>query len=103
MLPGVPRFFRAQFDRFAGRLAAAPFRVASIYVKLTEDSFAAELERVQSEYGDVQIGSYPRFDDGVDHHVRLTFESKDPARVAKARDAFLARIPAAAVVRGEGP
>jgi molybdenum cofactor synthesis domain-containing protein len=103
MLPGVPRFFRIQFDRFAERLSAAPFRLASVYVKLTEDSFAVDLERVQSEYADVQIGSYPRFDDGVDHRVRLTFESKDPVRVAAARDAFLARIPRAAVVRGEGP
>jgi molybdenum cofactor synthesis domain-containing protein len=103
MLPGVPRFFRSQFDRFSERLAAPPFRVASVYVKLTEDSIAVELERVQSEYADVQIGSYPRFDDGVDHRVRLTFESKDPGRVAAARDAFLARIPVSAVVRGEGP
>ncbi|HET7753412.1 MAG TPA: molybdopterin-binding protein [Anaeromyxobacteraceae bacterium] len=103
MLPGVPRFFRAQFEGFAARLAAAPFRLASVYVKLTEDCFAVELERVQSEYADVQIGSYPRFDDGVDHRVRLTFESKDPARVMAARDAFLARIPVGAVVRDEGP
>ena len=103
MLPGVPRFFRAQFAHFAERLAASPFRVASLYVKLSEDCFAADLERVQSEYADVQIGSYPRFDDGLDHRVRLTFESKDPVRVAAARDAFLARIPVGAVVRGEGP
>jgi molybdenum cofactor synthesis domain-containing protein len=103
MLPGVPRFFRLQFEAFArDALAAPPFRLASAYLSLREDEFAAELHAVAREYPDVEIGSYPRFD-GADHAVRVTFEAKDAARVEAARAAFLAAVPDAAVVRVEGP
>ena len=104
MLPGVPRFFRLQFEAFARELGvAAPFRLASAYLALREDEFAASLDEVARAYPDVEIGSYPRFDAGADHAVRVTFESKDEARVERARDAFLARVPGVAVVRVEGP
>ena len=103
MLPGVPRFFRLQLDAFlAGLAAAPPFRLASAYLSLREDQFASALDGVARAHPDVEIGSYPRFD-AADHAVRITFESKDAARVAAAREAFLALVPAAAVVRVEGP
>jgi molybdenum cofactor synthesis domain-containing protein len=102
MLPGVPRFFRHQFDAFATGLRAEPFRLAALELALREDEFAALLTAVAREHPDVAIGSYPRFD-GADHAVRVTFEAKDPARVAAARDAFRAALPDGAVVRGEGP
>jgi molybdenum cofactor synthesis domain-containing protein len=103
MLPGVPRFFRLQFDSFvAGGLAAPPFHLASAYLSLREDEFAALLGAVALDHPDVEIGSYPRFD-GADHSVRVTFEAKDAARVAAARAAFLAALPPAAVLRVEGP
>jgi molybdenum cofactor synthesis domain-containing protein len=103
MLPGVPRFFRLQFDAFAIELRGAPrFRVATLELTLREDEFAERLADVARAHPDVAIGSYPRFDD-ADHAVRVTFEATDAARVAAARDAFRAGLPAGAVVRGEGP
>jgi molybdenum cofactor synthesis domain-containing protein len=103
MLPGVPRFFRLQFEAFSAELrGGAPFRLASAYLTLREDQFAALLHRVVREHPDVEMGSYPRFD-GADHAVRVTFEAKDAARVLAARDAFLALLPASVVVRVEGP
>jgi molybdenum cofactor synthesis domain-containing protein len=104
MLPGVPRFFRMQFDAFvAAELGgAAPFRLASAFLSLREDEFAALLDRVAREHPDVEIGSYPRFDP-TDHAVRVTFEAKDAGRVVAARAAFLSALPAGGVVRIEGP
>jgi molybdenum cofactor synthesis domain-containing protein len=102
MLPGVPRFFRLQFDAFCASLGAPPFRLASAYLALREDEFASLLDRVAREHPDVEIGSYPRFD-GADHAVRVTFEAKDAERVAVARAAFLSRLPPDAIVRLEGP
>jgi molybdenum cofactor synthesis domain-containing protein len=102
MLPGPPPFFRAQFDTFVGALESPPFRLASVYVGVAEDSFAVSLHEVAQRHPDVDIGSYPRFDD-ADHRVLITFEAKDATRVEAAMRAFLEALPAGAVVRFEGP
>jgi len=102
MLPGVPQFFRAQFDAFTAVLDAPPFRLATVYLLIAEDLFAQALDRVAREHADVEIGSYPRFDD-ADHRVRVTFEAKDGARVEAALRAFLATLPEGALLRREGP
>ena len=102
MLPGVPEFCRFQFERFATALAASPFKLACVYVRLGEGPIAPLLDRVVADHPTVEIGSYPRFD-GADHRVKLTVESKDEARVIAARDALVAALPPGAVVRVEGP
>jgi molybdenum cofactor synthesis domain-containing protein len=102
MLPGVPEFCRFQFERFAHALAAPPFRLACIYLRVGEGQIAAALDRVVRAHPLVEIGSYPRFD-GADHRVKLTVESKDEATVVAARDALLAALPPGAVIRSEGP
>jgi molybdenum cofactor synthesis domain-containing protein len=102
MLPGVPEFCRFQFENFAPSLAAPPFRLACVYVRIGEGPIAPVLDRLVREHPNVEIGSYPRFD-GADHRVKLTVESKDEARVVAARDALVAALPPGAVVRVEGP
>ncbi len=102
MLPGVPRFFRLQFDAIAHLLVAPPFRLACVYVSSDEGGIAPLLDRVAREHPGVEIGSYPRFDE-ADHRVKLTLEAKDAARVAAALAALLAALPSGAVVRTEGP
>ncbi len=102
MLPGVPQFFRYQFDRLAHLLAAPPFRLASVYVSIGEDRLAPLLDRLARAHADVDIGSYPRFDE-ADHRVRVTLESKDERRVAAALSDLLGALPPGALVRTEGP
>ncbi len=102
MLPGPPQFFQALFDRFAAALETAPFRLASVYLALPEDRFAAALDEVVRSHPDVDIGSYPRFDE-ADHRVLVTFEAKDGERVEAALREFVASLPAGAVLRREGP
>ncbi len=103
MLPGVPQFFRYQFDRIAHLLAAPPFRLACVYLSVGENRIATALDRIASEHPDVEIGSYPRFDPGADHRVKVTVEAKDGSRVAAALAALLSALPEGAVLRTEGP
>jgi molybdenum cofactor synthesis domain-containing protein len=102
MLPGVPRFFRWQFEQVAALLASPPFRLAAVYLAVGEDQVAPLLARLAEGHPAVEIGSYPRFDD-ADHRVKVTIEAKDAARVSAALGALLADLPAGAVVRAEGP
>jgi molybdopterin-biosynthesis enzyme MoeA-like protein len=102
MLPGVPQFFRFQFERIASRLEAPPFRLASVFLSVGEGEIAAALDRVARAHPAVEIGSYPRFDD-ADHRVKVTLEAKDAARVGEALAVLLAALPAGCVVRTEGP
>ncbi len=102
MLPGVPQFFRFQFERVAHLLAGSPFRLACVYLSVGEGALAALLDRVAHAHPGVEIGSYPRFDD-ADHRVKVTLEAKDGARVAAALEALMADLPPGSVVRTEGP
>jgi molybdenum cofactor synthesis domain-containing protein len=101
MLPGPPQFFRAQFDTFASALDAPPFHLACVYLSIGEPRFAQALDEVSRRYPEVEIGSYPRFDE-ADHRVRVTFECKDACLVQAALRSFLAALPEGAVVRCEG-
>lgn len=102
MLPGVPQFFRYQFDRIAGMLAAPPFHLACLFVSEGEEGIAPALDGVAEANPDVEIGSYPRFD-AADHRVKVTVEAKDAARVASVVAALRAALPQGSVVRIEGP
>jgi molybdopterin-biosynthesis enzyme MoeA-like protein len=102
MLPGVPQFFRFQFERIASRLEAPPFRLASVFLSVGEGEIAAALDHVARAHPAVEIGSYPRFDD-ADHRVKVTLEAKDAARVGEALAVLLAALPPGSVVRTEGP
>jgi molybdenum cofactor synthesis domain-containing protein len=103
MLPGVPQFFRFQFDRIAHLLEAPPFRLACLFLSAGEGEIAPALDRIAHAHPAVEIGSYPRFDAGSDHRVLVTLEAKDGAAVRAALDALLAALPPGAVLRAEGP
>jgi molybdenum cofactor synthesis domain-containing protein len=103
MLPGVPQFFRFQFDRIAHLLEAPPFRLARVFLSREEGDIAPALDAVAHAHPAVEIGSYPRFDAGADYRVLVTLEAKDGVAVGGALTALLAALPAGAVIRTEGP
>ncbi|GAO02773.1 molybdopterin-binding protein [Anaeromyxobacter sp. PSR-1] len=103
MLPGVPQFYRHQFERIAHLLQAPPFRLACVYLSAGEGEIAPALDAVAAAHPAVEIGSYPRFDAGADHRVKVTLEAKDAARVEAALRALLAALPAGSILRTEGP
>lgn len=101
VLPGVPSFFRAKFDEvLRARLGGPPFILRQVYVSVGEDEIALPLETVQKAHPELELGSYPRFDD-ADHRVRLTVEGRDPDRVQAAFEALLAGLSPDWVVRTE--
>ncbi len=102
VLPGPPRFFRAHLEALFAEESASPYRMVSLYLALGEDAFAVALAGVASAHPEVDIGSYPRFDD-ADHRVLVTFESKDLAAVERAVAAFTATLPEGALQRRQGP
>lgn len=103
MLPGVPQFFRFQFDRIAHLLEAPPFRLACVYLSVGEGELAPTLDRIAGAHPKVEIGSYPRFDEGAEYRVLVTVEAKDRAAVASATAALLEALPPGVVLRTEGP
>ena len=65
VLPGVPLIMQAMFDGMTGRLVGgAPVITESITTNLREGALAGGLARIQENYPDVTIGSYPFFRKG---------------------------------------
>jgi molybdenum cofactor synthesis domain-containing protein len=102
VLPGVPRFFRWQLEQIAPILAGTPLSLGALYLTLGENPIADVLEQVAARNPDVEIGSYPRFDD-ADHRVRVTVEGEDAGRVRAVLDALRAALPGGAVAREDEP
>ncbi len=60
VLAGVPRIMQAMFDQFKTTLKGGePMLSATISVFLTEGIIAEKLTKIQSDFPDVEIGSYP--------------------------------------------
>jgi molybdopterin-biosynthesis enzyme MoeA-like protein len=102
MLPGVPRFFRYQFDQLAPLLQGEPFHLACVFLSVGEESIAAPLAEVARAHPGAELGSYPRFDE-ADHRVKLTVEARDAAAVERALEALLRALPPGSVLRVERP
>ncbi len=59
VLAGVPDIFASQLDTILGDFGGASFVRREIDVELLESTFALKLEEVQSQFPEVEIGSYP--------------------------------------------
>jgi molybdenum cofactor synthesis domain-containing protein len=102
MLPGVPKFLRYQFDRFAGAMGGERFYLACVFVSALEDQIAPVLTSIAAAHPRVDLGSYPRFDE-ADHAVKLTLEARDQTGVIAALEALLEALPTGSIVRVTRP
>jgi molybdenum cofactor synthesis domain-containing protein len=101
VLPGVPEVFRMKLPHVRGELeGSAPFVSVAVLTTLDEGDIKPLLDRVVAAHPEVEIGSYPKWHD-PEYRTKLTFDGLDLARVHAARDAFVAGLPAAALVRVE--
>lgn len=65
VMAGVPRIMQAMFDAIKGDLnVGKPVLSKSIEAHVHEGSLAGELGKIQDNYPDVDIGSYPFFREG---------------------------------------
>lgn len=92
VMAGVPMIMRAMLEEIAPTLIrGAPVHVATIQTRLPEGRIAADLQRVQSEFPGLAIGSYPFYrEDGSG--VQLVARGRDKEAVEKAAQAIEAFI-----------
>jgi molybdenum cofactor synthesis domain-containing protein len=101
VLPGVPEVFRMKMPHVRAELAGdAPFVSLSVYTTLDEGDLKPLLDRVVADYREVEVGSYPKWNE-PEYKTRLTFDGLDEAKVRAARDAFVASLPAGSLVRSD--
>jgi FAD synthetase len=98
ILPGVPEIFRQKFEAVRERFRDEPIHLRSVFVSMAESTLADFLNDLLRTYPLLMLGSYPEFSN-PEYKVKVTLESRDPTYLEKAVDEFLARLPAAAIVR----
>jgi len=102
VLPGVPWIFAMKLAALEAEIAAeTPFVTASARMRLEEPALKALLDRVVAEFPAVEVGSYPKWNDG-DCKTKVTFDGRDEDAVRAARDAFTAGLPEGALLGVEG-
>ena len=99
ILPGVPSLLQEGFTRIRERFRVAPIFSRALYFSVGEGTLAEHLDATVARYPAVAIGSYPRFDEGADHRVKVTFDGRDEAEVRAALDFLRARAPEGSIIR----
>jgi molybdenum cofactor synthesis domain-containing protein len=88
LLPGVPEIFRVKLGLLRERLVGGtPFVSRSVYTNMDEGDLKQLLDEVVLGHPNVEVGSYPKWSD-PSYRTKLTFDSRDPAAVESALQAF---------------
>ncbi len=102
VLPGVPWIFAMKLGALGVEIDAdVPYVSVAATSRLEEAYLKPHIDRVVAAYPAVDIGSYPRWDEG-DLKTRVTFDGRDGDLVRAARDAFAASLPQGALLGTEG-
>lgn len=100
VFPGVPEFLRAKFHRMKERFRQKPFYIKRVYLEEDECRIADALSSTATEFGGVEIGSYPKSgNDGF--RVLVTMESRDEETLKRAFNKLLSLLPSGIVVKIE--
>jgi molybdenum cofactor synthesis domain-containing protein len=92
VMAGVPAVMQAMMDAIIETLpAAAAMHSENVEAKRGEGDVAALLEKLQGEYRNVRIGSYP-YHDGTRFTTRIVLRSRDAAALKAARAALDAAL-----------
>lgn len=102
VLPGVPWIFAMKLQALDSEIEAeTPFVSVAATSRLEEALLKPYIDRVVAAYGEVDVGSYPRWDEG-ECKTRVTFDGREPSLVRAARDAFADSLPGDALLAKEG-
>lgn len=101
LLPGVPMLFRSQVESLSGRFSGPRFHLRSLFLSCSEVEITAALDATVARFPEVSFGSYPRFDPGADHRVKLTAEGRDGEAVERAFAALESALPPGVLLRRE--
>lgn len=93
LLPGIPEIFQLKLQVVAAHLGTLDaFLSRAVFTNMDEGDLKPLLDAVVRDFPDVSVGSYPKWHD-PSYKTKLTFDTRDPARLAAATDAFLALLP----------
>lgn len=93
ILPGIPEFFAAKLPLLSHLFTGTTLHLRRVYIDLTETRIADTLSELDSQFKDVDIGSYPKT--GVaDHMVMVTLEGPNGDAVQAATQALVDALPA---------
>jgi molybdenum cofactor synthesis domain-containing protein len=102
VLPGVPWIFAMKLGALEAEIESdTPFVTASARTRLEEPALKALLDRVVAAHPAVEVGSYPKWNDG-ECKTKVTFDGREQAAVYAARDAFTGGLPEGALLDVEG-
>lgn len=102
VLPGVPEIFKMKMEQVEGELGGGtPFVSLAVFTHLDEGQIKDLLDRVVDAHPDVDIGSYPKWNEPR-YKTKLTFDGTVLERARAARDAFAAGLPEGAIVDLDG-
>jgi molybdenum cofactor synthesis domain-containing protein len=98
VLPGVPQIFAMKMPVVKRELSAGePFVSLEVFTRLDEGALKPHLDAVVAAHPAVAVGSYPSWKNER-YRTLVTFDARDEAAVERARDDFIASLPAEAVV-----
>lgn len=100
VLPGVPSMVAARIAPLAQLYGTPRPHLATACFAVDEWVSVPAIDAVVEEFSDLEIGSYPIYDD-TDHKLRLTFEGYDLARVQAAVARIVERLGPRELVRLE--
>lgn len=101
VFPGVPSFLRAKFEHLRDTLRDRPFVLRQIFLSVGEHQIAELLTETAARFPELELGSYPRFDEAAEYKVKVTVEGRDGLAVERGARALLERLDAAWVLRVE--
>jgi molybdenum cofactor synthesis domain-containing protein len=101
VLPGIPEIFRMKLAVVREHLRGpGPFFSRAVYTQLDEVSLKPQLDATVARFPDVEVGSYPKWQDHS-YRTKVTFDAASAALANAALEDFCQNLPSAEVVRTE--
>ena len=87
VLAGVPRIMQAMFEGVVPSLRHGPQRhVSMIFDHIAESIIATDLENIQNDFSDIEIGSYPHWMKQGDDGIRIVIKGYQLDKVMATQD-----------------
>jgi len=104
VMAGVPKIMQAMLEAIAPTLQGGK-KVQSVTIRCSvgEGTIGGPFGRIQADFPDVKMGSYPQFGQTSGVMTELVLRSSDPARLAEAANSVRAMVTAAHAAAGLPP
>ncbi|MBI4735916.1 MAG: competence/damage-inducible protein A [candidate division NC10 bacterium] len=97
VFPGDPKLMQRKFTAIRERFRSTPFTMRRLYTSCDEGPIAALMEEAQGRFPEVQVGSYPVYDN-PEYRVLIALESRNAGQVEDVFQYLRTRLPPGALV-----